>query len=440
MRAKRRWALWALGLNGVVRCEVWLTTHKESKEDYGKRIETEVKGATKSLAIVIRGLLYLEHREPMSSGRKVVKDFLHDATQRAMPSLSRLAAKAREDCGYYTETIAVSTVKNFPDQYLETIVDSHVSAVVMFDSQHGTEKQTASQFGLASYALKTLADVLRPFNMILLTRDDFVYSDWAWNVLSTRFDPRPETLNLVNTDCSRHAWDGLHIFRGDDVDRYASEFQPMGKWAHHLDIHGYSTNYFFFGKYSQPDRCHPAMGFIDRTSDPSDTSDGHHNWTLPNECCANFTQEILDMTPVFRQCPVLDQPPVVYEFGASSSSASVESSSETSEDQEPVVPDDNNNNNNNNPEDSKMLKMELEFIRKEIKSDRKVLAEIESKVEAAASSTREQFYIDARRDSAADLAKLRDQETILLRSIFGASSSSSEEVEEDEVPPADGSV
>ena len=177
------------------------------------------------------------------------------------------------------------TRKSWPEKFLENLN----STTVIFDDP-------LPQFGLARAALLQLT-VLQSFDLVLVTRDDFVYSDDAWAVIATKFDPRPQRINLVSMGCMKFSWDGLHLFYGVQAPLYADAFARDGKWAHLLQIPDFEKSFFFDSYYSQPDRCHPPLGFLDR----SDQHDGQW-WLPPDPCCANHTLEIHNLKP-FRRCP-----------------------------------------------------------------------------------------------------------------------------------------
>ena len=64
-----------------------------------------------------------------------------------------------------------------------------------------------SQFDVPRAFLQQQFDA-SAYQLVVMTRDDFVYRQGSWDALSSRYDPRK--LNIVSTDCSGHVWDGLH--------------------------------------------------------------------------------------------------------------------------------------------------------------------------------------------------------------------------------------
>ena len=236
----------------------------------------------------------------MSIGKKITHDFLHDFTQRALPSMKHLMSRAQKECDLRTDIIVATTQKSYPKNYLKSLT-KNVSLVLVFEKE-------MTQFHLASEALEALASLLRWYDLVLMTRDDFVYADFAWDIIAAKYDPAPNVTNFVNADCYNNTWDGLHIFRGDEADLYGIAFASLHrKSAHLFHIPQHHQNFLVDGMHGQPDRCHPALGFVDRTSNASDTLDAHHPFRTPSSCCTDHIKQVLDMKPVLdrQKCPRL---------------------------------------------------------------------------------------------------------------------------------------
>ena len=86
-----------------------------------------------------------------------------------------------------------------------------------------------------------------PFDLILMTRDDFVFDAGSWTVVAEKY--RRGAFNIPSTNLANMVWDGLHIFPGCDTPAYAQRFEQIARreWTAHgiLDAERYGPHPLF---------------------------------------------------------------------------------------------------------------------------------------------------------------------------------------------------
>jgi len=261
------------------------------------------------VAFVVRGLIYDPHRAARGGWLHPVGD--HDFLSRAWPSmLANLVRPARE-CGFAVDVYVAmhhNSLARLSSEYLSRLhsIDSNVTVWI------SSPETVDQQFDLAKAFLEQFDGVA--YDLVILSRDDFVYRWGSWKALSNGYDS--SKLNIVSTDCSNHLWDGLHVFPGSATPIFAHAFG--GWWAHDIldksDYNWDQLNLWFSELYGQPDACEPAMGYLDRGVGAS-INEHYSTFEIQNayarevhddeyHCCSMAHKELNEM-PRLRQCPVL---------------------------------------------------------------------------------------------------------------------------------------
>lgn len=268
-----------------------------------------------AVAFVVRGLIYFPHRAPRGGSLHPIGD--HDFLARAWPSMRDHLVQPAKECGFTVDlyiTLHPNSLPRLSSEYLSRLrsISSNVTIWTVRPDTHD------EQFDLAKAFLEAFMEHFHgeTYDLVIMTRDDFVYRPGSWKALSNGYDST--MLNLVSTDCAHHFWDGLHVFPGSATPIFARAFR--GWWAHDiLDTSDYrpdQLNLWFSNMYAQPDECEPAMGYLDRGfgasihelySSLADQNEHARDKYDGQFCCARAHEE-LDEMPVIRRCPVLTGP------------------------------------------------------------------------------------------------------------------------------------
>ena len=153
------------------------------------------------VAFVIRGVLFRSGYTPRSNSAKSLNaPYKHDFLQQAWPSMKReLIEPAKQHCGYSIHLYVVThneSVANFPPDFIDRVhaeVKPHNGQVFMASGRN-------DQWDVAGSFLRERRSVLSRYELVIMTRDDFVYAPGSWHALSTRY--LPDHLNLVSSDCA----------------------------------------------------------------------------------------------------------------------------------------------------------------------------------------------------------------------------------------------
>lgn len=252
------------------------------------------------VAFLVRGLFFHEHVLPLSTGSKVLKPYTHSLL-RAWPSMEKNIISRMQDCGYSVDTF-LATYSNVPITYSAQAKQATKAATMLIYDPNVVQHQ----FQLATRALQDIVAYSvsnkRQYDLLISTRDDYVYNANFWPVLSARFDHK--AINVINNDCANNAWDGFHIFPWSDAP-FAIELFNMstGGRGHSIPqiakARGRDVVFWLAGMYGQPDRCAPALGEVDRDGQKAYTEHGH--------CCTHAATDIQKAIEQGgdRQCPLL---------------------------------------------------------------------------------------------------------------------------------------
>ena len=257
---------------------------------------------------MIRGLIFKRDAQPAGGSLHPTSD--HDLLRSGWPSMLENLVMPARLCGFDVHIHVImhpNSRARLDDEYMQRLraIDSGASIwTVPADTPD-------SQFDVPRAFLQQQFDA-SAYQLVVMTRDDFVYRQGSWDALSSRYDPRK--LNIVSTDCSGHVWDGLHVFPASQAAVFARAWS--GRWAHDLvsriDLEETGVLHVWFtGMYGQPDECEPAMGYLDRGAHSignrfpvlfeqnqySAAWDGGH-------CCASAHQELESMRGL-HSCPIL---------------------------------------------------------------------------------------------------------------------------------------
>jgi hypothetical protein len=256
------------------------------------------------MAVVVHGLIDESGYTLHSSGADVVgHPIQHDFLRVAWASMrDQLILPARRTCGMRVDVYVVmhahSRARMSDDYWARLHAIDHSTTVWVAPAEVADTAFDVLQAFLTHLAPRAA----RTYDLVLRTRDDFVYDDGSWGVVAQCY--RPTKLNQVSTDCNRNRWDGLHIFPGALVHMYADAFKASHVNGHHVSTEQ-PLHLWFAGMYGQPDRCRPAMGYLDRGGPNSHTMrEDTSNQTNRDPCCAAPHMEARAMDKV-RSCPIL---------------------------------------------------------------------------------------------------------------------------------------
>lgn len=243
---------------------------------------------------------------------------MHDMLRYAWGSMRQNFVLPAQGCGYDVDVFVAmhhNARQRMQDEYVARLQAIHNSTELWVSSPD----QVDAQFATVVSFLTFLAPRAATYDLVVMTRDDFVYDPGSWAVLSTKY--ARDALNLVSTDCAGHYWDGLHVFAGADIPTYMTGIAQNPNypaWAHALDqapvMSSRAIHLWFTGMYGQPDECKPAMGNLDRGDGNGIVERlGNDIFDAAREqgrCCAEPWKEmnfLLDLTrtPGLRSCPVL---------------------------------------------------------------------------------------------------------------------------------------
>jgi len=214
------------------------------------------------MALLIRGYLWRANYTPISSARHILHPYEHDFLAEAWPAMrANIIDEAAERCGYSVD-VFIGTYQGLSPDYLDRVRRTTEATHIFEYSQHGMR-----QFDLAIALLKEFrlseGALGEQYKLVIVTRDDFVYSEFFWQALSERYEVG--RLNLVNTDCVGAAWDGLHVFAPSQIKTFIHGFSGMSFNAHSLYRYvPLRAHYWFNGSFGQPDRCRPPLGIVSR--------------------------------------------------------------------------------------------------------------------------------------------------------------------------------
>jgi hypothetical protein len=149
-------------------------------------------------------------------------------------------------------------------------VGAHI--VLTRDTDRVTVAALCGCVQVPSHFLTWLHDHEKPFDLILMTRDDFVFDKGSWTVVAERY--RRNAFNIPSTNLANMSWDGMHIFPGCDALAFAQRFEQIAyrEWTGHLilDSKRYGphplfnesfVNFWFNGSCTHPHpSVHPSAG------------------------------------------------------------------------------------------------------------------------------------------------------------------------------------
>ena len=260
------------------------------------------------IAVVVRGLAYAKNSKPESTAAFILNNFTHNTMRRALPSIIALTEHAASKCGYTSDIFIItysdipSSVRGearrgLPSGVLDVLRD--VAAIILLIQS----SEAFGQFSLLLAGLRELNHLLLNYDLILVTRDDFVYAPLTWDILATRYNR--SAFNIAYGDCTHHDWDGLHVLPPAALADFTSALKTTTlvdhkQHAHFLRVPGWQRHLWFEESFGQPDRCTTPLGFIDRgLGNPAGPSSPRLN-----RCCENATEAVRKLGPV-RSCPQL---------------------------------------------------------------------------------------------------------------------------------------
>eukprot|EP00928_Gymnodinium_smaydae_P008590 TRINITY_DN13126_c0_g1_i2.p1 TRINITY_DN13126_c0_g1~~TRINITY_DN13126_c0_g1_i2.p1 ORF type:complete len:353 (-),score=19.07 TRINITY_DN13126_c0_g1_i2:629-1687(-) len=213
------------------------------------------------VALLVRGILRQQDYLPESSAKKLYEPYDHDFLLEAWPSMERhIVAAAWRRCSLRV------------DVYLASYFG--LSSAYAARARNTTKAlkfwlfPKAQQFELAAQFLQAFRRHMTRFHynykLIIMTRNDFVFSEFFWPVMSAQYNR--SSLNLVMIDCIGKAWDGLHVLRQHHLNLFIRGFQGRKIGAHYLrqQIPLLTEHTWVEGLFDQPDRCTHPLGTISR--------------------------------------------------------------------------------------------------------------------------------------------------------------------------------
>ena len=255
-----------------------------------------------NLAVLVRGLVWKKQSgESHWAKHRSASAYTHDALRAAFPSIMSHIIAPAERCGFRVRVL-IGTY-NATSAQAAAELDRRVKRMKPAHVFWYNPNLVLTQFGLAqSLLVDFFAREQRDMqsnDIVLLTRDDFVYSAHTWSAIASRYDPMQFNVAWI-VGCQSGMpfyWDGLHVFPFVQTPVFATAFRAdvgvgprtaciRGKRAarcenahmlRHAALSLNSTLIWIDGIYGNPNphvptHCKQPLGYLDRGPGNASTS------------------------------------------------------------------------------------------------------------------------------------------------------------------------